>query len=459
MSVTEGASRPWRERYELLDLVSRTPTSALWRAYDNRLRRTVGLRTVDASLPRLPEVQHAAIAAAHITDRRFVNVLDVMGPEPDGELVIISEWIPALALPEFLQEPMTAHGAATTVAQAARAIASAHAQGVSHGRLRPHSLMLLPDGSVRVRGLGLDAGLYGPDPDLEPVAADIHGLGSLLYCCLTGRWPFEAQTGLPVAPQQAGRPVPPNRFIADVPADLCEIIERCWRGEYTSAADVASDMRNEAAQLWQPPHSPVFGRRRTRVLVTAVVGMLAGGAVLMGLADAANRSGDPVTAQPRAQGLATLVPGTSPDERRLPIVGVNDYDPFGVDGENGSAVRFAIDRDPITAWTTVVYYDPYLGGKPGVGMTVDLGAPRQITSVDLKLVGANSDVEVLLANKRFTDPAKYRTFARVTGAGSRILLRSPRPMSGRYVLVWFTRLPWIDGGYRGGVRSIVVRSG
>ena len=32
-------------------------------------------------------------------------------------------------------------------------------------------------------------------------------------------------------------------------------------------------------------------------------------------------------------------------------------------------------------------------------------------------------------------------------------------MTGRYVVVWFTRLPWIDGNYRGGVRSIVVRSG
>ena len=113
----------------------------------------------------------------------------------------------------------------------------------------------------------------------------------------------------------------------------------------------------------------------------------------------------------------------------------------------------------LTAWTTVTYYDPYLGGKPGVGLRVDLGAPRQVTSVDLKLVGANSDFEVLIGDKRFADPEKYRTFAEVTGAGTNILLRSARPMSGRYVVVWFTRLPWIDGGYRGGVRSIVVRSG
>ena len=64
-----------------------------------------------------------------------------------------------------------------------------------------------------------------------------------------------------------------------------------------------------------------------------------------------------------------------------------------------------------------------------------------------------------LERPAFADPEKYRTFADVTGAGTNILLRSARPMTGRYVVVWFTRLPWIDGGYRGGVRSIVVRSG
>jgi putative peptidoglycan lipid II flippase len=458
-SVNDGAARVWCERYELIDLVARVGPSSLWRAYDNRLRRTVGLRTVDSSFPRLPDLQQAAIAAAHITDRRFANVLDVMGPEPDDELVIITEWIPGLALREFLDEPMTPHGAASTVAQAARAISSAHAQGVTHGRLRPSALMLLPDGSVRVRGHGVDAGLYGRDPDLEPVAADIHGIGSLLYACLTARWPFDTDVGLPVAPQENGRPIRPSRFVADIPEPLCRIIDTCWQGGYATAAEVAAELRLEAGALSDGPRRQVLPGRRSRVLVSGVVAALGTVAVVMGLADAASRSGDPVTAQPRAQGLATLVPTTAGDERKLPIVAVDDYDPLGVDGENEDLAKYALDRDPLTAWTTVTYYDPYLGGKPGVGLRIDLGAPRQVTSVDLKLVGANSDFEVLIGDKRSADPEKYRRFAEVTGAGTNILLRSARPMTGRYVVVWFTRLPWIDGGYRGGVRSIVVRSG
>ena len=41
-SVNDGAARVWCERYELIDLVARVGPSSLWRAYDNRLRRTVG---------------------------------------------------------------------------------------------------------------------------------------------------------------------------------------------------------------------------------------------------------------------------------------------------------------------------------------------------------------------------------------------------------------------------------
>jgi hypothetical protein len=458
--VTEAATRHWRERYELIDLVAQTPTSTLWRAYDNRLRRTVALRIVNGNDAGTRALAHAAVAAAHITDRRFANVLDVIGPDPDDELVIITEWISGLSLREVLQEPMTAHASAVTVGQAARAIASAHAQGVTHGRLRPSTIMVQTDGSVRVRGHGVDASLYGREPDLEPVAADIHGIGSLLYACLTARWPFSADVGLHLAPgADSGHPQRVRELVAEVPEHLADIVEKCWRGEYSTASHVANDLRTEAAASWAKPRGELIARRRRRILVGGFAGALTGTAVVMGLADAASRPGDPVTAQTRAQGAADLVPAVAPDEYRLPIVDASDYDPFGVDGESPEQVRFALDRKPLTAWTTLTYYDPFLGGKPGVGLRVDLGAPRSVTSVDLRLVGANSNLTVLMSDRKHADPARYRTFASVTGAGTHILLRSARPMTGRYVVVWFTRLPWIDGGYRGGVRSIIIRSG
>ena len=37
------------------------------------------------------------------------------------------------------------------------------------------------------------------------------------------------------------------------------------------------------------------------------------------------------------------------------------------------------------------------------------------------------------------------------------MLRVPKPVTTRYLLVWFTQLPWADGAYQGGVSNIRVR--
>lgn len=446
-----------RDRYDLSDLVAESRDHQFWRAYDNRLRRTVGLRIVSGHFPRMRALHDASIAAAHITDRRFANVLDVLGPEPDDQLIIITEWIPGISLAEVLAEPMNPHGAAATTAQVARAIASSHAQGVNHGRLRPRCVTITPDGQVRVRGHGVDEALYGTEPEPDPAAADIHGIGSLLYACLTARWPGGPGTGLPPAPLIEGRPVEVE-FLAQVPRSLKSIITACWDGHYADVGAVAADLRAAAEALADRPNTPFWSHRGGRVAVIAAVAATATGIGLMSLATASNRSGEKVTAQPRSVGVATLSSPGNPQGARLPVVDSEDFDPYGVDGEYPDKVPAATDGDPITAWTTLEYFDPYLGGKPGVGIVFDLGVPRPVRSMTLGFVGANSNVEVRMANRRLADPERYRLFAEVSGAGSKITLRSPRAITGRYVLVWFTRLPWIDGGYRGGVRSIVVRS-
>jgi hypothetical protein len=48
--------------------------------------------------------------------------------------------------------------------------------------------------------------------------------------------------------------------------------------------------------------------------------------------------------------------------------------------------------------------------------------------------------------------------AQATEAGEKVTLKSPDPTSARYVLVWLTGLPQVDGGWRGGIREITVTS-
>ncbi len=77
-------------------------------------------------------------------------------------------------------------------------------------------------------------------------AADVYGLGAILYALLTGRPPFQAATPMETMLQVLSEdPVPPRKLNPSVPHDLDTITRKClekwpdWR--YSSAKDVAED--------------------------------------------------------------------------------------------------------------------------------------------------------------------------------------------------------------------------
>ena len=78
----------------------------------------------------------------------------------------------------------------------------------------------------------------------------------------------------------------------------------------------------------------------------------------------------------------------------------------------------------------------------------------------MNLLGTGSNVDVRVADRIFADPALWTPLASAFAPRSRIDLRAPRPVTGRYVLIWFTQVPPAEdqgsGVYQGGVRRVVV---
>ncbi len=135
---------------------------------------------------------------------------------------------------------------------------------------------------------------------------------------------------------------------------------------------------------------------------------------------------------------------TFPSERPhvLKPASATSFDPFGDGQENDQFVPLAIDGDPATAWQTEWYASPFFGNlKPGTGLLLDMGRTVTITSVQVLLgstPGADFQLRVGAAASSLTD---LRVVAYASDAAGHVRLHITTPTRGRYVLIWFTKLP------------------
>jgi putative peptidoglycan lipid II flippase len=142
------------------------------------------------------------------------------------------------------------------------------------------------------------------------------------------------------------------------------------------------------------------------------------------------------------------------------VLSVRDFDPDGNGEENPAEAPLAVDGDPGTAWRTLRYTRPELGGdKPGVGLLLDLGRVTQVGAVRLELVGRGTSVELRAASSESEASADYIAVAGATGAGDLVTLRPDPAVQARFLLIWLTRLPPEGAGFRGGVAGIEVMRG
>ncbi len=147
------------------------------------------------------------------------------------------------------------------------------------------------------------------------------------------------------------------------------------------------------------------------------------------------------------------------------LAGVSDFDPLGdPPEENPETAANAIDGDPATSWTTMTYRgNPALGGlKPGVGLMVDLGKDTEAKSVTVRFKGAPTSFEVYAATAGVTQPPQSldeldKVGSRADAPARATVKLDPVPET-RYLLVWLTKLPAADGGFRGEITEITVSS-
>jgi hypothetical protein len=484
------------DRYLLEELLDHAPEGATyWRAHDELLDRPVGMCLLDDATPGAQRVLAAARSAAAVTDPRFLRVLDAN--DTDGVVYVVSEWVTASNLADLIAErPLTAGHACDLATEVANALDAAHRQGLAHLCLTPEHVLRTSHGQIKVAGLAVDAavrGLTAKDPD-DSAARDTQGAAAVLYAALTSRWPGAEPSAVAAAPYDGDLVCSPRQVRAGVPADLdvlvsatlgtarhggghagepartpAELARRLTSTAATSRIPVVEPLSEPHGDT-PPPHSsgPYVapyddaGAPRGRVLgrlayllvaLVLLVGLGLAGWQLVGSGfGGAAKADDPKPSETATQGTK----GTT-----LPIQAATTLDPTpaGDGEENSERAGLAYDGDPATVWNTNIYRQQFgpTGLKKGVGLVLDLGARKEIASVTVTLVGEDTDLQVRLGDQQGQTLGAYTKVTQTAGASGRKVLTLAKPATGRYVLLWFTKLPAVSGGFRGQVGEVVVR--
>jgi hypothetical protein len=211
--------------------------------------------------------------------------------------------------------------------------------------------------------------------------------------------------------------------------------------------------RPRAGAPYRRPPRRATGDRASPMaaIISAVIILVLAAAGVVGWA--LNHRSSPATAAPPTHGASSSSAPSAAAAVVLTPVSANSFDALGHDGgnEDGWEAKNAIDNNPSTFWHTDYYLTyPALGNlKKGTGLILDMGKQVRLSQV-LVQFGASccADVEIEIGNNNTPDPSTLSTFTEVassTSAHGSTTFDVSSSTTGRYVLIWITRLAPLTG--------------
>ena len=286
--------------YRILEKIGAGGMGVVYRARDTQLERPVALKVLGDRLPadekaRARLLREARTASA-LNHPNICTIHEV--GEAEGQVYIAMEFVEGRPLSALLaEEPAPMETAIRYGTQLADALGHAHERGIVHCDLKSSNVVITPEGRAKVLDFGLakrlpervaeatrsqasftEAGslvgtLHYMAPELlrgEPADArtDLWALGVVLFEMLTGKLPFQGQTGFELSSAILREPVAP--LPAQAPPGLRAIIQRCLAkvpGErYQRAGEVRAALETLLSGVTMAPAPPVVGFNRRRWL-------------------------------------------------------------------------------------------------------------------------------------------------------------------------------------------------
>ncbi len=259
-------------RYELLEVIGTGGMAVVYKARCHRLNRLVAVKILKTDLAQDAEFRRRfhdeSQAVAMLSHPNIVAVYDVS--HSDDLDYIVMELIDGITLKQYLQKRgpcLNWREALHFITQIMRALSHAHSRGIIHRDIKPHNIMVLRDGSVKVSDFGiaritsaqqatLTQEALGSVHYISPEQArgshidarsDIYSAGVVLYEMITGRLPFEGETPVAVAIQHINSiPLSPRELNPEIPEALEEITMKAMAPDpderYLNAEEMLADL-------------------------------------------------------------------------------------------------------------------------------------------------------------------------------------------------------------------------
>ena len=271
-------------RYEVGELLGRGAMGEVRAGFDQRLGRQVAIKFLRPDMAGQPSIrerfEEEARSAARLVHPHIVAVFDT--GEEDGVPYLVMERLSGRTLVDEIHGgPMACQAVHTMGLQMLDALGAAHDAGLVHRDVKPGNILAAGPNSWKIGDFGIAKSLQVGNSDLTmtgmilgtpaylaperlaggaaAISSDIYAAGIVMYECLAGRRPLEANAS-PMALLSTAAP-PVTDFRPDVPPALAAVVMRAIAREpaerFNSAHEMASALRDSV---------PVAGNTETVVL-------------------------------------------------------------------------------------------------------------------------------------------------------------------------------------------------
>ena len=270
MNMDQYIGRLLDNRYEILEIIGTGGMAVVYKARCHRLNRLVAIKILKDEFARDEEFRrrfHAeGEAVAMLSHPNIVQVYDVSST--DSANFIVMELVNGISLRQYMEKKGVLNWKETLhfAMQIAKGLEHAHSRGIVHRDIKPHNVMVLKNGSVKVMDFGiarvmsksntLTKEALGSVHYISPEQAkggytdnrsDLYSLSVVMYEMMTGRPPYDGESPVAVAIQHInGGAAMPSTLNPNIPGGLEQIImhgmELETKDRYTSATEMLRDM-------------------------------------------------------------------------------------------------------------------------------------------------------------------------------------------------------------------------